>query len=92
MEFYWRLVESYYTTPFMELLMEPRNRFSLPAALTAVLAGEVEGGWKIRWRMRAFFWIIKLQRKFPLLPRICFRPTQARPIIEVAEPALESGR
>ena len=92
MRTYWDMVEGFYTTPFMEVFMSPRHRMSLPAAVTAVLAGELDGGWKIRWRMRAFFWIIKLQRKFPLLPRICFRPTQARPVIEVAEPALESGR
>jgi FADH2-dependent halogenase len=90
MRTYWDMVEGFYTTPFMEVFMSPRHRMSLPAAVTAVLAGELDGGWKIRWRMRAFFWITKLQRKFPLLPRICFAPTQERPVIEVGEPALDS--
>jgi FADH2-dependent halogenase len=90
MRTYWDMVEGFYTTPFMEVFMSPRHRMSLPAAVTAVLAGELDGGWKIRWRMRAFFWIIKLQRKFPLLPRICFCPTHDQTVIEVGEPALDS--
>jgi FADH2-dependent halogenase len=90
MRTYWEMVEGFYTTPFMEVFMSPRHKLSLPAAVTAVLAGELEGGWKIRWRMRAFFWIIKLQRKFPLLPRISFGPAHSRAVIEVGEPALDS--
>jgi flavin-dependent dehydrogenase len=72
MEFYWAMVESYYTTPFMEVFLEPREKFQLPAAVNAVLAGEVEGGWKMRWRMWLFFAIIKLQRRWPLVPRVSF--------------------
>jgi hypothetical protein len=36
--------------------------------VNAVLAGELEGGWAMRWRMRLFFWIVKLQSGFPLVP------------------------
>ena len=72
MAFYWEMVEKFYTTPFMEVFLEPRNRFHLPAAVNAVLAGELEGGWSMRWRMRMFFWIIKLQARWPLVPRISF--------------------
>jgi flavin-dependent dehydrogenase len=90
MRAYWDMVEGFYTTPFMEVFMSPRYRLSLPAAVTAVLAGELDGGAKISWRMRVFFWIVKLQHKFPLLPRICFKPTHERAVIEVGEPALDS--
>jgi flavin-dependent dehydrogenase len=72
MEFYWRMVEGYYTTPFMELFMEPRDKFSMPAAITALLAGEVEGGWKIRWRLWIFFFLVKVQARFPLVPNLKF--------------------
>ena len=72
MRFYWEMVENFYTTPFMEIFLEPREKFNLPAAVNAVLAGELEGGWPMRWRMRAFFWIIKLQARWPLVPRISF--------------------
>ena len=73
MKFYWEMVENFYTTPFMEVFLEPRNRFELAAAVNAVLAGELDGGWPMRWRMRLFFWIVKLQARWPLVPRISFR-------------------
>ena len=72
MQFYWEMVENFYTTPFMEVFLEPRNRFELAAAVNAVLAGELEGGWPMRWRMRLFFWIVKMQARWPLVPRISF--------------------
>jgi FADH2-dependent halogenase len=72
MRFYWEMVEAFYTTPFMELFMEPRARWNLPDAIVAILAGELEGGWKLEWRRRLFFWLIKLQAHWPLVPRISF--------------------
>ncbi len=72
--FYWRVVENYYTTPFMELFLQPRNHFDLPSAVIAVLAGEPEGGWDMRWRVQYFFLLVKLQKLWPLVPRISFAP------------------
>jgi len=72
MEFYWDMVRGFYTTPFMEMFMSPRDKFNLPSAITAVLAGELEGGWKMGWRMKVFFWLVKIQRRWPLVPRIAF--------------------
>jgi len=70
MSHYWELVESFYTKSFMEIFLEPRNKFHLPAAVNAVLAGEVERPWALRWRLRLFFWIVRLQARFALVPRI----------------------
>jgi len=81
---YWDLVEGFYTRPFLEVFFEPRNKWNLPDAVVALLAGELEGGWKIRWRMRVFYWLIKLQGRRPFLPRISFVDTSA--------PAAESSR
>jgi FADH2-dependent halogenase len=67
------MVEGYYTTPFMELFMEPRDKFSMPAAITALLAGEIEGGWRIRWRLWLFFQFVKVQARFPLVSRLIFK-------------------
>jgi flavin-dependent dehydrogenase len=72
MQFYWRMVEGYYTTPFMELFMEPRDKFNMPAAITALLAGEIEGGWRIRWRLWIFFFLVKIQARFRLVPGFTF--------------------
>src|SRR5207244_8671195 len=33
MQFYWDMVELFYTTPFMELFMQPRPKFQLPDAI-----------------------------------------------------------
>jgi flavin-dependent dehydrogenase len=72
MSLYWEMVEEFYTTPFMEIFFEPREKFKLVAAVNASLAGELEGGWALRWRMRLFFLIVKLQARYPLVPRISF--------------------
>lgn len=72
--FYWHVVESYYTTPFMELFLQPRQHHDLPSAVNAVLAGELEGGWKLRWRLKYFFLLVKLQKRWPLVPHISFAP------------------
>jgi FADH2-dependent halogenase len=72
MQFYWEMVEGYYTTPFMELFMEPRPKFNLPAAIVAILAGELDGGWGIEWRRKLFFLLIRLQARWPLVPRLSF--------------------
>lgn len=74
LRFYWRVVENYYTTPFMELFLQPRDHFDLPSAVIAVLAGDVEGAWALRWRLEYFFILVKLQAKWPLVPRISFAP------------------
>ena len=75
MQFYWDMVEAFYTTPFMELFLQPRSKFQLPDAIVAILAGELEGGWAMDWRRRVFFWLIKLQALRPLVPRISFAET-----------------
>jgi flavin-dependent dehydrogenase len=77
LQFYWRMVEGYYTTPFMELFLQPSNHAGLSDAVNAVLAGELEGGWKFRWRLRYFFFLVKLQGLRPLVPRISFDPDAA---------------
>jgi FADH2-dependent halogenase len=80
MQFYWDMVERFYTTPFMELFMEPRPRFHLPDAIVAILAGEVEGGWSMAWRRKLFFLLIRLQAYWPLVPRVSFKePAQNQP-------------
>ena len=78
MRVYWKMVYGFYTTPFIELFMSPRDKFNLPSAVTALLAGELEGGWKIRWRMRLFFWIVGIHSRWPMLPKISFDETPAK--------------
>lgn len=72
--FYWRMVENYYTTPFMELFLRPTERWNLFSAVVGALAGEIEGSWALRWRMELFFLLVKIQARWPFSPRINFRP------------------
>jgi FADH2-dependent halogenase len=72
LKFYWEMIEGFYTTPFMEVFLEPREKWNLPAAVNAALAGELSGDWSLRWRMRVFFWLVRLQGKRPFLPKISF--------------------
>lgn len=83
MKFYWEMVHSFYTTPFLEVFFEPREKYHLASAVNAALAGELEGGFALRWRMRLFFLIVKAQARFGFLPRISFEPRQD---LEMAEP------
>ena len=78
--FYWRAVENYYTTPFMELFLQPRDHYDLPSAVIAMLAGEIEGSWALRWRVAYFFLLVKLQSRWPLVPRISFSPLKEKQV------------
>jgi flavin-dependent dehydrogenase len=73
LKFYWDMIEGYYTTPFMEVFLEPREKWDLPSTVNAALAGELYGNWQLRWRMKLFFLLVKLQGIRPFLPRIRFR-------------------
>src|SRR5262249_52520174 len=44
MQYYWSMVEAFYTRPFMEMFIQPRIKFRLTDAIVAILAGELEGG------------------------------------------------
>jgi len=70
MRVYWRLVENFYTTHFIELFMQPKPPLDLPAAVVAVLAGELEGGFHIRWRLEVFYFLVWLQKRWPIVPRL----------------------
>ena len=74
MKFYWEMVHNFYTTPFLEVFFEPRERYHLASAVNAALAGELEGGFRLKWRMRLFFLIVKAQARLGFLPRISFEP------------------
>lgn len=72
MQFYWEMVHSFYTTPFLEVFFNPKEKFNLASAVNAALAGELGGGLNLRWRMRLFFWLIYAQKKLKFLPGISF--------------------
>ena len=76
LRFYWRMVDGFYTTPFMELFLHPSDHCDLFSAVIAVLAGEVEVKWAIRWRLEYFFLLVRIQALWPIVPRLSFAPSK----------------
>ncbi len=70
MAVYWKMVEHFYTQPFMEILLEPRERWQLVSAVNVVLAGKIDLPWRVKWRLHLFFLLVRLQKHWPLVPRI----------------------
>lgn len=71
-DFYLKMVEQFYTMPFMEIFMEPRDFLRIPDAVNAVLAGELADSFSLKWRMWLFFRLVKRQAKHSIVPRISF--------------------
>ena len=69
MKAYFEMIENFYRQPFFELLVQPDQRLRLADAVVALLAGQMEGGWAMRWRLRLFFLLVKLQGRFPVVER-----------------------
>jgi len=74
LHYYWEMVEGFYTRPFMEIFVQPqrRDRARLVDAIVALLAGELDGGWKIEWRRRLFFLLVKIHSRRRIVPPISF--------------------
>jgi flavin-dependent dehydrogenase len=73
-EFYQEMVGHFYTRPFLEVLLEPRNgMFSLVDAVNAALAGQMADKWNLRWRLRLFYRVVRMQAKRAIVPRIDFK-------------------
>lgn len=80
MDLYLRFVDAWYTHEFAEVLSNPVPHLNLPGAINAVLAGNIQGGFGIWWRMQLFYLVIYLQRFYPLCPRLSLRPQPAEPM------------
>lgn len=78
MAIYSGMVEGFYTQPFMELFLEPRAKWNLAAAVNAILAGELENPWHLRWRMWLFFLLVRIQARHPLVPRFSFASDRSK--------------
>jgi hypothetical protein len=69
MQGYLRFVNAWYSKEFIEVFLYPQDVLQIPPAVNAVLGGNISGSFAIRWRMSAFYFIVWLQRYFPLCPR-----------------------
>jgi FADH2-dependent halogenase len=72
MRMYFRMIEKFYTRPFIEVFVEPKPVLQLPAAVSAVLAGRLDNAWPVRWRLAVFFFIVALRARLPLTAPVRF--------------------
>jgi flavin-dependent dehydrogenase len=72
MGLYFRMIEKFYTRPFIEVFVEPKPVLQLPAAVSAVLAGRLDNAWPVRWRLAVFFLIVALRARLPLTSPVRF--------------------
>ena len=74
MDMYLRFVTAWYRSEFMEVFLNPTERFQLAPAVNAVLAGNIGGSFAIWWRMQMFYLVLFLQRFFTVCPRLPAAP------------------
>jgi flavin-dependent dehydrogenase len=79
MDLYLRFVKSWYRHEFIEVISQPTAPFQLPAAVNAILAGHINGGFAIWWRMQLFYLVVYLQKFAALCPRLSLIPTPKTP-------------
>ena len=70
MNLYLRFVNSWYEPQFAEVITQPTERWQLAATINAVLSGNLSSSFAVWWRMQLFYFIVFLQRYFPLCPRV----------------------
>ena len=70
MALYLRFVKAWYLPHFIEVFVQPETHFGIPEAVNSLLAGNLGKSWAVRWRMELFYLIVKLQKYFPICPRI----------------------
>jgi flavin-dependent dehydrogenase len=69
MDVYLRFVNAWYTKEFIEIFSAPRPVLNLPPAVNAVLGGNIGNEFAIKWRMWVFYFLVWLQRHYPIVPR-----------------------
>jgi FADH2-dependent halogenase len=70
---YFRFIDHFYRREFIELFMNPTERFGLLDAIVGVLAGDVFATRNNRFKLAFFFFLVKLQKRLGMLaPRIAW--------------------
>jgi flavin-dependent dehydrogenase len=88
MDVYLRFINAWYTKEFIEIFSSPRELFNLPPAVNAVLGGNIGTEFGIKWRMWVFYFLVWLQRHYPIVPRLTLIPN--KPTADAANRVAES--
>ena len=76
---YFEMIFNYYRPELMDLFAHPKNVLNVQRAINSMLAGNVDGGIRLRSRMYVFYGLMRLQRKYGLVPRIDFSRIPEKP-------------
>jgi geranylgeranyl reductase family protein len=82
MDIYLRFVNAWYTKEFIEVFLAPRDVLGLPPAVNAVLGGNIGNSFAIRWRMWVFYFLVWLQKRYPIVPRLTLVPSKQQNGVE----------
>ncbi len=63
---FWQFIEKFYTKHFAQLFFQPSNKFRMVCAINCVLAGRPEMTFATWWRLRFFFALVWIQKRFSL--------------------------
>jgi flavin-dependent dehydrogenase len=68
---FWSLIKNYYNHSFRELFMNGTGPLNVHGAVISTLAGHVfpKPPFSLRWRLKLFFLCMRLNQKYPLVPR-----------------------
>lgn len=67
---YLGFVRCWYEPQFIEIAQHPEKRLGIAAAVNAVLSGDVEQRFSLRWRLWCFRSVLFLQKWLPVTPRL----------------------
>ncbi len=63
---FWQFIEKFYTKHFAQLFFQPSNKFRMVCAINCVLAGRPDITFSTWWRLRFFFALVWIQKRFAL--------------------------
>ena len=66
---YFHFISSFYRREFLEVFLQPSNRFGLLPAIVGVLAGNVFDRTQDRFKLALFFALVSIQRRKPVIAR-----------------------
>lgn len=94
---FFRMIELYYQHSFRELFLEGQGPLQVHRAIMSVLAGNVfpRPAFTLRWRLKIFEQFVRLNRRFPLVPRrgrfSLFNAEPATSLEPTGEPVASAG-
>jgi hypothetical protein len=62
------MIDAFYGPGFGNVFLTPKNTLGMVKAVIALLAGKSEPTWLDRMRLKLFYWLIRTNNKFRMIP------------------------